>query len=299
MDRVEKRNEFSPLQSLQALSHHRNLVSTIFDIGIKHSSPLAILEQLKPITKEKYRGDLNIERIKSKLQKFRKNKEKFKQEFMTDYDKALDMYHYVPTRVEPDDNKPDFVNQAYSGQNWHLPLHMRGNFLPLFNSMSSGEIAAYLTYAATSYPRVKSRERNMSTIIHNENNENLVCADNSEGQDNLIIPSAGLILPKLTEEEKSSTIGSSLGSFVSLFQSLSKELYLNRAKIQKTNDLEKFQVVQKCEPTTVFRHVQPSSYYPPSLNESFSKSIPCIDSMMYCSFENNSSDRERDDIDFK
>ena len=67
---------------------HRELVSSIFDIGVKESSPASILAHMTKKSKSKYDG-LNLERIKSKLQKYRQSKERNKQEFMELYDKSM------------------------------------------------------------------------------------------------------------------------------------------------------------------------------------------------------------------
>jgi SHAQKYF class myb-like DNA-binding protein len=62
---------------------HRDFVSAIFDVGLKHSSPSAILEHMP--TQEQ----ITSERIKSHLQKYRLHRTKSKKEFMTSYDASI------------------------------------------------------------------------------------------------------------------------------------------------------------------------------------------------------------------
>ena len=76
-----KQNEFQR-------EDHRALVSAIFNIGLKESSPLAVMEQMSKRSKTLHEG-LNLERIKSKLQKYRKKSKKNKEEFMALYDDTL------------------------------------------------------------------------------------------------------------------------------------------------------------------------------------------------------------------
>ena len=67
---------------------HRDLVHAIFVIGIKESSPLSLMGQMSERAKTSYKG-LNLERIKSKLQKYRKKKVDNIKEFMDVYDDKL------------------------------------------------------------------------------------------------------------------------------------------------------------------------------------------------------------------
>ncbi|KAL9190977.1 hypothetical protein ACHAXT_000683 [Thalassiosira profunda] len=63
---------------------HRDFVSAIFDVGLKHSSPSAIMEHMAA------NPDLTSERVKSHLQKYRLNRKKSRAEFMGSYDSALE-----------------------------------------------------------------------------------------------------------------------------------------------------------------------------------------------------------------
>ena len=65
---------------------HRDFVSAIFDVGLKHSSPSSILEHMPK------NEQITSERIKSHLQKYRVHRNKSKKEFMSSYDASLSKF---------------------------------------------------------------------------------------------------------------------------------------------------------------------------------------------------------------
>ena len=83
---------------------HRQFVDAIYEIGVSHASPSVIIENmsLAPAAPEQHESPSSAgttstaatsksknklsERVKSHLQKYRKNKEKSKQEFLLEYD---------------------------------------------------------------------------------------------------------------------------------------------------------------------------------------------------------------------
>eukprot|EP00535_Pseudo-nitzschia_heimii_P002121 CAMPEP_0197183270 /NCGR_PEP_ID=MMETSP1423-20130617/7723_1 /TAXON_ID=476441 /ORGANISM="Pseudo-nitzschia heimii, Strain UNC1101" /LENGTH=636 /DNA_ID=CAMNT_0042633831 /DNA_START=365 /DNA_END=2275 /DNA_ORIENTATION=+ len=62
---------------------HRDFVSAIFDVGLKHSSPSAIVEHMPK------HEHINNERVKSHLQKYRLHRVKSKKEFISSYEASL------------------------------------------------------------------------------------------------------------------------------------------------------------------------------------------------------------------
>lgn len=93
---------------------HRDFVSAIFDVGLKHSSPSTIIEHMPK------NPDITTERIKSHLQKYRLHRQKSKQEFMSSYEASL--------------NK--FQDKGMSG----------------VKALTNADAAAHLTYCATMDP---------------------------------------------------------------------------------------------------------------------------------------------------
>lgn len=70
---------------------HRDFVAAIFDVGLKHASPKAILEQMTN-TRE-----LTTDHIKSHLQKYRLHRDRAREEFISTYGQP----QYNPTNSEP------------------------------------------------------------------------------------------------------------------------------------------------------------------------------------------------------
>eukprot|EP00980_Cylindrotheca_fusiformis_P018067 scaffold5794_cov141-Cylindrotheca_fusiformis.AAC.3 len=93
---------------------HRDFVSAIFDVGLKHCSPSTIIEHMPK------NPDITTERIKSHLQKYRIHRAKSKQEFMSSYEASL----------------VKFQKKGLAG----------------VQSLSNGDAAAHLTYTATVDP---------------------------------------------------------------------------------------------------------------------------------------------------
>lgn len=75
---------------------HRNFVTAIYDTGVAQSSPSVILENMDQHPTDGTAAaaaapssSLTSERVKSHLQKYRKNKHKSKEEFLKEYDSFL------------------------------------------------------------------------------------------------------------------------------------------------------------------------------------------------------------------
>lgn len=154
---------------------HRDFVSAIFDVGLKHSSPSTILEHMPK------HEQITTERIKSHLQKYRMHRVKSKKEFISSYDASL----------------RDFQN------------HGVDNSKPV----SGAAVAAQLTHEDMTNATTGNRP-----------------AMPREARDETAPPrNETLMLPQLTEAEKASPIGSSMGYLMGLFFSLKQQLMMQRA----------------------------------------------------------------------
>uniref|UniRef100_A0A7S3QDX4 HTH myb-type domain-containing protein n=1 Tax=Chaetoceros debilis TaxID=122233 RepID=A0A7S3QDX4_9STRA len=152
---------------------HRDFVSAVFDVGLKHSSPSALLEQMPK------HEDITSERIKSHLQKYRLHRQKSKKEFMSSYDRTL--------------------------------MKMkRGEIESNSSSLNSGEVAAHLSFTS-----IQKAELGFATANSDENG---------------LLQGGILQLPQLTEDEKQSHVGTSLGYLMGLFFSLKQQLLAKRAE---------------------------------------------------------------------
>jgi SHAQKYF class myb-like DNA-binding protein len=160
---------------------HRDFVSAIFDVGLKHSSPSAIIEHMSS------HPDITTERIKSHLQKYRLHRSKSKQEFMSSYEASL----------------VKFKAKGIAG----------------VKSLANGDAAAHLTYTATTDPR---------KVVSTPENQQ---PKSDESQPVMYEPQVNeaLMLPQLSEAEKHSPIGASMGFLMGLFFSLKQQLAKQRS----------------------------------------------------------------------
>ncbi len=150
---------------------HRDFVSAVFDVGLKHSSPSAILEQMPK------HEQITSERIKSHLQKYRLHRQKSKKEFMTSYSSTL-----VKIKSGEIDSDPSTLN--------------------------SGEVAAHLSFASMQEAELASTANTADATA--------------------LMQGGVLQLPQLTDDEKRSPLGASLGYLMGLFFSLKQQLLLQR-----------------------------------------------------------------------
>lgn len=162
---------------------HRDFVSAIFDVGLKHASPSALLEHMPE------HDQVTSERVKSHLQKYRLHRVKSKKEFMSCYDASLN-------------------NFQTSGVNTR--------------SLGSGEMAAHLTYCTMNEPEEPEEQ---PVAVHQQQGALQDIAHEMTGTSR----GGALILPKLTEAEKQSPIGASMGYMMGLFFALRQQLMANRA----------------------------------------------------------------------
>lgn len=162
---------------------HRDFVSAIFDVGLKHSSPSTIVEHMPK------NPDITTERIKSHLQKYRLHRQKSKQDFMSSYEASL--------------NK--FQDKGLGG----------------VKSLTNGDAAAHLTYTATLDP-IKG-----APPAHAPPSQEVITRP---GPSVIYAPSVNeaLMLPQLTEAEKKSPIGASMGYLMGLFFTLKQQLTAQR-----------------------------------------------------------------------
>jgi SHAQKYF class myb-like DNA-binding protein len=170
---------------------HRDFVAAIFDVGLKHASPATILEHMPP------HEQITSERVKSHLQKYRLHRIKSKKDFLASYDACL-------TNIQQEGGS--------SG----------------VRSMSGGDVAAYVMHSAlhekdfSAMPPTNKPAalRGPATVEREEQN-----ADHPQKANLQDI----LTLPRLTEAEKQSPLGASIGYLMGLFFSLKQQVMAQRA----------------------------------------------------------------------
>jgi hypothetical protein len=206
-------------------SFHRLLVEVIYDLGLTQSSPQVLLENMAVAQNHEA---ITSERVKSKLQKYRNNKEKSKQEFLDEYDKFL-----IKARDRGLLKGGDVASTAT------IRAMLVGTAAGETNApLLGGDAAAYLSLmslreqsgATTTYsnmdeplssvapPPAAPPQRN----LHQEAQQFL---QNFDGR--------GVYFPKLTEAEKQSPLGVSLIYVMGLFMQMTQLINAERAKAQK------------------------------------------------------------------
>lgn len=234
----ELRDEYSPKrQGRQAgewnEKQHRAFVAAVFEAGLKHASPSVIMEQMTLSM-----AAITSERVKSHLQKYRNNKEKNKAQFMEEYDTFLSKALTVGTAGGK-------VNKASGSKATFLSpealLQMLGT-----EGIIGGDLPALLTYAVmhddglSEHVRDASAER--SSVTHpfsiqsvGPNQPHLsIDAIKSGSQEFTSFMSkqegTKIPFPVLSEEERSSPLGVSIGHVMALFCSLTQQIVAERAK---------------------------------------------------------------------
>lgn len=187
---------------------HRDFVSAVFDVGLKHSSPSTVLEHMPK------HPQITSERIKSHLQKYRVHRVKSKQEFMSSYEASL--------------------RKCKASGGFHTAKK---------KTLSDGETAAHLSHSVlndTADPSSSNAATSgAAACVGNKKHGGSVKLEPGAPQNtssSIQGPAMGplpgheaLMLPKLTESEKTSPIGASMGYLLGLFFSLKKQLLAQRA----------------------------------------------------------------------
>ncbi len=190
---------------------HRHLVSAVFEIGLRNASPAVILENMTEKAKA-----ITSERVKSKLQKYRNNKKKSRQDFMEEYDAFL-------ARMKT-------VGCAGMGtQHGRSPtalLEMMG-----CKKLLGGDAAAFLSYAVINEQHLGAPRGNPTGEGIAAMSSHLLRKDVTEYiQD---FEGTGIPFPELSEEEKNTSLGISLTFVMGLFLSMTQHVMSERADARR------------------------------------------------------------------
>lgn len=200
---------------------HRKFVEAVFETGIRHASPSVLLNLM--VNARNF--PLTSERVKSRLQKYRNSSDKSRADFMEEYNTFLQRAMSIG------------VQSSGSRSAKLLPisrvLQIMGQAEPLYG----GDAAAAATYEIFSKDVPGQQQHPANTHINEARfdstvqhlltpsflkQESTALTQNCNGQI--------LEVPRLTEEEKASPIGSSLGHVMGTFAALSKELDRQRVE---------------------------------------------------------------------
>ena len=186
---------------------HKEFVEAIYEIGLRNSSPAVILENMTQKS-----NTITSERVKSKLQKYRNNREKSRQEFMEEYEAFLH-------RVKAIESAGGAAGGAASPG---AILELMGS-----NSLVGGDAAAFLSYAVMKEKEMAQSGDNEGSVL----STTLLKKGALEFVENFC--GAGISFPQLTEAEKKSSLGVSMTFVMGLFLSVTQHVMRERAKAEQ------------------------------------------------------------------
>jgi hypothetical protein len=255
---------------------HRQLVEAIYEIGVSHASPSVIMEHMTFMsTTEALDGpdaaasdysssnQVTSERVKSHLQKHRKNKQKSKDEFRREYDrwmqKALTVVGGISAAARTSlVSTPAAVVEMMRETTTESAKASSSKDDPT-KKLLGGDVAAFLAFSVMldeEHARISQQER--PTALDQSPSQPVVSAAEASlmmrrnggdlpatcaSQKQAFLPSAmeytqslsgaRIPLPVLSEEERQSSLGVSISHVVGLFYSLSHRLIKERRKDQQ------------------------------------------------------------------
>lgn len=194
---------------------HRDLVSAIFEMGMRNASPAVILENMidRP-------GVITSERVKSKLQKYRNNKEKSIQDFMEEYDAFLAKLQALGSAGAS--NAPGFPSTQEI-------LQMMG-----CRTIVGGDAAALVSYITKNEDTTNKTATAALSSLKSDSTLPLGRPVRKDALDFIEdFAGAGVPFPDLTEEERRSSLGISILQVKQLFQSMRHHLMTSRESAKK------------------------------------------------------------------
>jgi SHAQKYF class myb-like DNA-binding protein len=189
---------------------HKQFISAIFDIGLRNSSPAVLLENMTEKSKV-----ITSERVKSKLQKYRKNKDKSRQDFTDEYDAFLARLKAVGCAGAG----------THAGSSPFGLLEMMG-----FKKLLGGDAAAFLSYAIMHEHSNSAKSDSISDGMASMSSQ-LLRKDVGEFVENF--GGTGIPFPELTEEEKNTSLGVSMTYVMGLFLSMTEQFMQERAETER------------------------------------------------------------------
>lgn len=187
---------------------HVQFVSSIFEIGLKEASPSIIIENMS-MKQTREIEMITSERVKSKLQKYRKNKTKSREDFLIKYKAFL--------------GSMNLLEKAGAVENY---------------SDRSSSSAGYLTYAVMKEIN-KEKEESVNTIKETKKREAVddtlsttILRKRAKQYVNANFLGSAIQFPILTEAEKKSSLGIAMTFIMGLFLSMSQHLTRERTRAQ-------------------------------------------------------------------
>jgi len=182
---------------------HRSFVSAVYDVGMKHASPAIILENMQSRP-----SSITSERVKSHLQKYRLNRGKGKDEFMSGYDNWM-------TKALSLSEKTESSTGSRFAANPEFILDMMSSTLPV-----PGDLAAFISFSIMMETKCASDPATAKKWMSQEECEVAYEESNYLHQFN----GTPITFPSLSEEEKVSTLGKGMCYVLALFVNMTEHL---------------------------------------------------------------------------
>lgn len=204
---------------------HRQFVNAIYEVGMAHASPSVIMENMT-----KSHQALTSERIKSHLQKYRNNKAKSKEEFLTEYESWLQKALTVGAASGSDSN-----------------LSSPGSLIKMMGTseLLGGELAAFLTYASLTEDQ-PDRSGTHEDPTLTSFSSTMIPPANLASELAKYEVGAKVPFPILTDEERKSHLGASISHLVGLFYSMTN--FIMKSRQEKIKDEEEAECEDESPP---------------------------------------------------
>ena len=189
---------------------HRAFVKAVYEVGLKHSSPSVILDNMRSKT-----ASVTSERVKSHLQKYRLNKTRGKEDFMREYDKWMAKAMAVCGGI----NK-----RSGSSRGFRSPATILELLQPW--KLDAGSLAGFLSFSVLAEDNNCLKEDSSKT--DSGSRQELEFLKGLTG-------AMPISFPQLTEEEKNSSLGKALIYVMGLFFALRDR----HSEIRKISDSNK------------------------------------------------------------
>jgi SHAQKYF class myb-like DNA-binding protein len=198
---------------------HRAFIQGVFETGLKNASPSVIMEQMTLS-----HSAITSERVKSHLQKYRNNKDKNKEQFLAEYDNF--MQKALTVGAAGGANSMSYLSPD-------ALLKLLGS-----DNMIGGDLPALLTYSVMHddgqsvvkpLPIYGESDQSQSTSRQHLSIESV--RNGSQEFTNYISEQEGtkIPFPVLSEDERNSPLGASIGHVMALFCSITQQLVAERA----------------------------------------------------------------------
>jgi SHAQKYF class myb-like DNA-binding protein len=201
---------------------HRSFVQAVYETGTHHASPSVLLDHM--INADNF--PLTSERVKSRLQKYRNNSEKSLAEFMQEYDTFLQRALSIG-------------RQSMGPTTSLLPLANVLLILGQEEPLYGGDAAAAVTYNLL-YKQSQGRDKAASPASGDEYGSVVArmltpaSLKNNSTEFTAQCHGQKVLVPRLTEEEKSTALGESFehikGTFVALVEELKRQREKNSSE---------------------------------------------------------------------